>query len=90
MFIILRTNVSKDLDLKLRAIVSEDSGSRIKASQLGDKGMSNSRCGLVAKCCKNNKPTEVVDTNKAVARALGAAWKLQEVKTSNVKVSCWK
>ncbi len=52
--------------------------------------MSNSRCGVVAKWSKNNKPTEVVDTNKDVARALGAAWKLQEVKTNNVKGSCWK
>ncbi len=47
--------------------------------------MSNSLCGLVAKWSKNNKPTEVVDTKKDVARALGAAWKLQEVKTNNVK-----
>ncbi len=39
---------------------------------------------------KNNKPTEVVDTNNDVARALGAAWKLQQVKTNNVKGFCWK
>ncbi len=36
---------------------------------------------------KNNKPTVGVDTNKDVARALGAAWKLQEVKTNNVRYS---
>ncbi len=52
--------------------------------------MSNSRCGLVARRSNNNKPTKVVDTNKDVATALGAAWKLQEVKTNNVKGSCWK
>ncbi len=60
---ILRTNVSEGLVLKLRVIVSEDSGRRVWTNQVGDKGMSNSLCGLVAKRSKNNKQTEVVDTN---------------------------
>ncbi len=87
---ISRTTVSEDLVLKLSDIVNEkESRSRVWLNQVRDKGMSNIRCGIVTKRCKNSGPTEVVDTNKDIARALGAAWKLQEVKTNNVKGSCW-
>ncbi len=73
-----RTNVSEDLVLKHRVIFSEKgSGCRLRANQMGDKGMSNSRCGLVAKWSKNNKPNKMIDTNNDVARAFVASWNLQ-------------
>lgn len=55
-----------------------------------DKDMSNSHCGLLAKWSKNNTMTLVVDTNKGIGRALGALWKLHEIKTNDIKGSCWK
>lgn len=91
LYSILRTNISEDLVLKLRGIVSKKySRSRVRANQMRDKNLSNRHCGLVAKLSKNDKTTKVIDKDKDVDRALSASRILQEVETNNIKGSSWK
>ncbi len=55
-----------------------------------DKGVSNSRGGLVGQWSEDNKTTKVVDTNKDVDRALGTVWELQKVDTNDIEWSVRK